>query len=400
MEIFYCDRCGLRISDGDVQDGRAVDVGDGKLCPECAKAEPGAHAAAASSPASRPAPAKRESQRLGARARPASQRGSGGAPVRTGKSLAPVFVAFGAAFLAAMAVVLLVLKRPAKKPVPGGGARASRRETSGRPGAKRGGPAAASATEKTPTVPAASEKTPATPAAALATTSAKTPAGETPAAPDAGPAPEPSRSSLHDDFFAKLRKQSEQNLAKQELERAKLRELGKVVSQTGRKEPYEQDPGDDGLVRIETEEFSAKKKTDTHDWEFVEKPDGYTGRGAMRALPDSRAQIPDGLAERSPRLDYKINFVKTGTHYLWVRMFGKGHNGDSCHGGLDGDAVSSLRNITTNTVGRYYWEGTSWGDRVTFEIAAAGVHTINIWMREDGTVVDAILVTSNEGYRP
>ena len=391
MEIFYCDRCGLRIGDSDIQEGRTVDVGDGKLCPECVKTAPEAHAAAASAAASRPAPPKRESQRLAARARRGSQRQSDGAPVRGGKSLVPVLVAFGAAFLAAMAVVLVVLKRPGKSPVAGRGARAPRRETSARPGARRGGPAATSTAEETPTVPVAGETAAALPAPTPATT---------PTAPDAGPTPEPPRPSLEDDFFAKLRKQSEQNLAKQELERAKLRELGKVVTQSGRAEPYEQDAGADGLVRIEAEEFSAKKKVDTHDWEFVEKPDGYTGRGAMRALPDSRAQVEDELAERCPRLDYKIDFVKTGTHYLWVRMFGVNHNADSCHGGLDGDSVSSLRNITTNTVRRYYWEGKSWQDRVTFEITTAGVHTINIWMREDGTVVDAILVTSNESYRP
>jgi len=401
VEIFYCDRCGLRIGDTDIQEGRAVDSGAGKLCPECAKISPGAHAAAAAAPASRPAPPKRESQRLAALARRGSQRGSDGAPARTGKSLGPALVAFGAAFLAAMAVVLVVLKRPGKGPVAGRGAPASRQQMSGHPDAKRRSPVAAAA-GKTSAV--SSGRTAAEPSSAPgetpATTPATTPADETPAVPDGGPASQPARSSLDDDFFAKLRKQSEERQANQEVRRAKLKELGKVVSQTGRAEPYEQDPGPDGLVRIEAEEFSAKKKVDTHDWEFVEEPDGYSGRGAMQALPDTRTQVGSDIADRCPRLDYKINFVKTGTHYLWVHMFGVNHNGDSCHGGLDGEAVLSLRKITSNFPKKYYWEGRRVDERATFDVAAAGVHTLNIWMREDGTVVDAIVVTSNEGYVP
>jgi len=136
-------------------------------------------------------------------------------------------------------------------------------------------------------------------------------------------------------------------------------------------------------VRIEAEEFSAKKKTDAHDWKFVEEPDGYTGRGAMQALPDTRTQVGSDIADNCPRLDYKIRFVKTGTHYLWV-----------------GEAVLSLRKMTSNSPKKYYWEGRRVGERATFDVAAAGVHTLNIWMREDGTVVDAIVVTSNEGYVP
>jgi hypothetical protein len=178
------------------------------------------------------------------------------------------------------------------------------------------------------------------------------------------------------------------------------RERDGPVTRTGRAEPYEQPPGPDGLVRIEAEEFSAAGGGAWHDWEFVERPDGFTGRGAMQALPDSGKQVGSDAAAKSPRLDYRINFVRAGTHYLWVRMFGVDPNGDSCHAGLDGEVLPSLKKITSNTSGRYQWEGARTGKRAKFEVPAPGVHTVSIWMREDGMVVDAVAVTSSERYRP
>jgi hypothetical protein len=153
-------------------------------------------------------------------------------------------------------------------------------------------------------------------------------------------------------------------------------------------------------VRIEAEEFSATRGGAAHDWELVERPDGFTGRGAMQALPDSGRPAANNPATDSPRLDYRINFVRTGTHYLWVRMFGVDGSGDSCHAGLDGEALSSLKKITSYTSGRYYWESRRVQSRAKFEVPTPGVHTLNIWMREDGTVVDCVVVTSSKSYKP
>ena len=54
--------------------------------------------------------------------------------------------------------------------------------------------------------------------------------------------------------------------------------------------------------------------------------------------------------------------------------------------------------------------GTSWvwvggidatpAGRATFEVATVGVHTIHIWMREDGQIVDKLLVTTNASFIP
>ncbi|UCD58273.1 MAG: hypothetical protein JSV16_03935, partial [Candidatus Hydrogenedentota bacterium] len=40
------------------------------------------------------------------------------------------------------------------------------------------------------------------------------------------------------------------------------------------------------------------------------------------------------------------------------------------------------------------------GPDATFNVSTAGIHTFNIWMREDGFVIDKIVLTSNSSYTP
>lgn len=44
----------------------------------------------------------------------------------------------------------------------------------------------------------------------------------------------------------------------------------------------------------------------------------------MRAEPDSGTNNNANYTTNSPRLDYLVDFVKTGTHYVWVRYIKDG----------------------------------------------------------------------------
>jgi len=165
----------------------------------------------------------------------------------------------------------------------------------------------------------------------------------------------------------------------------------------------------DGLVVIEAENFDANTPTDTHAWEFDKTPAGYTGAGTMYALPDAPGAVinyPDSLTG-APRLDYKVNFVKTGTHYFWFR--GSDGGGNSINAGLDGDSPGdTMNNIDQGCCGTrlvpggttYTWVGATAGGRAAFDITTPGVHTINLWMREDGQIVDKMLITTNAAFTP
>ena len=161
---------------------------------------------------------------------------------------------------------------------------------------------------------------------------------------------------------------------------------------------FRQDPGPDGIVSIEAESFDAKVDQGGHTWGPT-SPSGVSG-SALSANPNSGVNQDAGYAANSPRLDYKVNFVKTGVHQVWIRGIGATGADDSIHAGLNGvesmtsDRISSFG--TTWTWSRATMDGVS----ATIDVSSPGVHTLNLWMREDGFVVDKIVISSNVNYVP
>ena len=98
--------------------------------------------------------------------------------------------------------------------------------------------------------------------------------------------------------------------------------------------PIQQDAN--GLAVLEAENFDTNTPSADHQWIFDLTPAGFSGLGTMYSLPESGASIdlPGALTD-SPRLSYKISFVKTGTHYFWFR--GSDGGGNSLNAGIDGD---------------------------------------------------------------
>ncbi len=136
----------------------------------------------------------------------------------------------------------------------------------------------------------------------------------------------------------------------------------------------------------------------TRSWE----PDttaGYQGMMALRASPDTGANVSlaNGPAQ-SPRLDFQINFTATGNHSVWVRMFSATGSQDTVGIGINAALPgTATQTLVTPTNGSWLWvkAGTQ------FNIPATGNRYLSLWMREDGTRVDAIFVTrSNSSTAP
>ena len=173
-------------------------------------------------------------------------------------------------------------------------------------------------------------------------------------------------------------------------------------------DPLLQESGPDGIICVEAEHFDENTPRPPHTWELVTAPPGFTGTlsggQAMQSTPTTPAGgagFNTGYVENSPRLDYNVYFFKTGVHYVWVLAWGLDGNSDSLHSGLDGQEIATadrIGGINTN----HRWTNTAYQDpeRIMFEVDTPGLHTVNIWMREDGSVVDKILVTSNPNYTP
>ena len=124
---------------------------------------------------------------------------------------------------------------------------------------------------------------------------------------------------------------------------------------------------------------------------------------AMTAGPNSGVDQNTDYVIMSPRLYLRVNFVKTGIHYIWVRGrvpgSDPGSNG-SCHVGLDGVGVPSADRISSFGTAFGWSKSTMDGVVATVNVSSVGVHVVNLWMREDGFVADKIVLTTSDSFVP
>jgi hypothetical protein len=148
-----------------------------------------------------------------------------------------------------------------------------------------------------------------------------------------------------------------------------------------------------GLVSIEAEHYIANTAQGGHNWVEV-LPGGYSGSGAMMASPNNGTNINTGYVTSSPRLDYRVYFSQAGTYYVWVRGMGATDKDDSVHVGIDNAAVDTSDKIT-GFGSTWTWSQQTMDSPVaTVTIPSPGMHTVNVWMREDGFVIDKLVLTT------
>jgi len=165
-------------------------------------------------------------------------------------------------------------------------------------------------------------------------------------------------------------------------------------------DPFLQSSGPDGIVAMEAEHFHTKVAASNRSWELVGPKGGFTGAAGMQALPDGGTNINTGYVTTSPHLDFEVAFQKTGTYSVWVRAWGPDGSGDSVHAGLDGQAIATCDRMQGWTSVYAWSKATMDTAPSTFDVTTAGVHVVNIYMREDGLIVDKIVLTTNANYTP
>jgi glucose/arabinose dehydrogenase len=160
---------------------------------------------------------------------------------------------------------------------------------------------------------------------------------------------------------------------------------------------FQQDPGADKLIVMEAENAVEALIQGGHEWQPDASYPGYSGASAMRAMPDSGANVNTGFAAGSPKLSFLANFVQTGTYTVWVRGRGPGGAGsdDSVHVGLDGAESATADRISTFGTDWTWSNATMDAAPATLLVATPGIHSVDVWMREDGFVIDKLLLTIN-----
>lgn len=117
---------------------------------------------------------------------------------------------------------------------------------------------------------------------------------------------------------------------------------------------------------------------------------GISG-GCMEAVGDYGYTFNDAVATFSPRLDYKVNFTSTGTFHVWIRGDngnGSPDTGNSCWAGIDNTVIGTPHTFAVNSD---VWGWTS----QTINVTSTGIHTLNVWIREDGFQIDKIVVKTS-----
>lgn len=175
------------------------------------------------------------------------------------------------------------------------------------------------------------------------------------------------------------------------------RPLGQVILSG---EPFTQKRGaGGGLIVIETEHFHERQANAGHDWQIV-NVDGDSAEGSVQALPNSGTKRNSNYATTSPHLGYRAIFETPGRYYVWVRGWGQSDSDDSLHIGLDGQPVAS--GFRLSEIFDYWtWSSTLMGGGRSFiDVQTAGEHVIDVWMREDGLILDKLVLTADPDFEP
>lgn len=155
-----------------------------------------------------------------------------------------------------------------------------------------------------------------------------------------------------------------------------------------------------GMVALEAEAFHAETPRGDARWVAQTDLDGFAGDGFMRAEPDNGVVFETDYAEASPQLDFQVEFAGAGAYYVWIRGLATDDGDDAVHLGVNGQQVATAQAIDLVEDGTWQWANAVSGGVATVEIPGPGVHTINLWMAEDGARVDRLILTADAAFVP
>ena len=159
----------------------------------------------------------------------------------------------------------------------------------------------------------------------------------------------------------------------------------------------------DGVITMEAEHYHGQSDLNpAYTWVSVTNA-AYAGGVAMQALPEDTKRFEYTSAASSARMDFRVEFQQAGVYYVWVRGMGPNGSSDSVHIGLNGVANAAGASLSDfQPWGSLRWATMQNGTTtpVVISVPAPGIHTVNVWMRESGTVIDRVLLTSDADYLP
>lgn len=157
-----------------------------------------------------------------------------------------------------------------------------------------------------------------------------------------------------------------------------------------------------GLVVMEAEHAHSNLAKNGQSWEEVSENAGFSGLGYMVSTPDIGEVYNTSELDISPELQFEVNFTTTGLYNFWSRITSLNTKSNTMHIGVNGEIHADGSTPSATTDGSWTWQSDTdrQGVNNQFEILEPGVHTISVWVREDGVLFDKILLTTDSEYTP
>jgi hypothetical protein len=154
-----------------------------------------------------------------------------------------------------------------------------------------------------------------------------------------------------------------------------------------------------GMVVMEAENFHVRESRGRHSWYTTYDKWASNLRNVL-VSPNLGITYDENYVVYSPQLDFHVYFKTIGTFIVWIRGAGETSDDNSCHVGIDGMAVDTAARVT-GFRGQLSWSNEMQNIQIaTVPITEAGMHTINVWMREDGFRMDKIVLTTDSDFVP
>ena len=130
------------------------------------------------------------------------------------------------------------------------------------------------------------------------------------------------------------------------------------------------------------------------EWVATSRTDDASGNSYVYVV-DENVRSDSFNYHLAPRLDYEVKFKRSGRHYVHLRHRGTEPGNNSVW--TDFDYTDEDRFKMEKGSGVWEWE--TIGREASFVVPAPGTYIFSIYMREDATPVDKIILTPDPTYR-
>jgi hypothetical protein len=154
-----------------------------------------------------------------------------------------------------------------------------------------------------------------------------------------------------------------------------------------------------GLVVFEAESFDRN----LDDLWMKDTSRGNPSGGVSMVNPNGA-----GGSEAATKLEYDIDFKRTGNHIVWYRASGNDGGDDSAWFHLDGERPPARAESNNDSMSGFsgqadfvwYTNPQSGGGQFIVDIPTAGAHVVGLARREDGSYFDKFVISANLGFVP